>query len=142
MALLESSDLHVVHVWDAIGENLINKVFNDTSEDEVSTYIEEVRQKNKDNLDELMNKLIAHMGKDALKYIKFQKHLIKGYVRKEIPLFTKEINADLVIMGTVARTGIPGLFMGNTAESILNQLDCSVLAVKPQGFVTPVVLTE
>jgi hypothetical protein len=32
--------------------------------------------------------------------------------------------------------------MGNTAESILNQLDCSVLAVKPQGFVTPVILEE
>ena len=86
-----------------------------------------------------MNKLISHMGKDALSFIKFHKHLIKGYARKEIPLFTKEINADLVIMGTVDRTGIPGLFMGNTAESILNQLDCSVLAIKPQGFVTPVV---
>jgi nucleotide-binding universal stress UspA family protein len=43
-------------------------------------------------------------------------------------------------MGTVARTGISGFFMGNTAETILNQLDCSVLAVKPQGFVTPVTL--
>jgi nucleotide-binding universal stress UspA family protein len=41
-------------------------------------------------------------------------------------------------MGTVARTGISGFFMGNTAETILNQLNCSVLAVKPHGFVTPV----
>jgi len=43
-------------------------------------------------------------------------------------------------MGTVARTGIQGFIMGNTAENILNQLDCSVLAVKPPGFVTPVTL--
>jgi nucleotide-binding universal stress UspA family protein len=41
-------------------------------------------------------------------------------------------------MGTVARTSIPGFFIGNTAEAILEQIDCSVLAVKPDGFETPV----
>ena len=34
------------------------------------------------------------------------------------------------------------LIMGNTAETILEQLDCAVLAIKPQGFVTPVELDE
>ena len=43
-------------------------------------------------------------------------------------------------MGTVARTGIAGLIMGNTAESILDQLEQSVIAIKPQGFVSPVKL--
>ena len=46
----------------------------------------------------------------------------------------------LSIVGAVARTGLSGFFMGNTAESILSQLDCSVLAVKPPGLVTPVSL--
>ena len=45
-------------------------------------------------------------------------------------------------MGTVARTGIPGLLIGNTAETILQRVDCSVLAVKPDGFVSPVGLDE
>ena len=44
-------------------------------------------------------------------------------------------------MGTVGRTGIRGLFIGNTAEAILNQVKCSVLAVKPSGFETPVRLS-
>jgi nucleotide-binding universal stress UspA family protein len=48
------------------------------------------------------------------------------------------LQADLVVMGTIARTGISGFIIGNTAESILDQLTCSVLAVKPPGFVTPV----
>ncbi len=46
--------------------------------------------------------------------------------------------ADLLVMGTVCRTGVPGFFIGNTAEDVLQQVDCSVLAVKPKGFVTPV----
>ena len=40
----------------------------------------------------------------------------------------------------VARTGVPGFIMGNTAEKILNQIDCSVLAIKPAVFKTPVKL--
>jgi nucleotide-binding universal stress UspA family protein len=40
----------------------------------------------------------------------------------------------------VARRGIPGLLIGNTAERILRKLPCSVLAVKPDGFVSPVSL--
>jgi nucleotide-binding universal stress UspA family protein len=49
----------------------------------------------------------------------------------------KQLHVDLVVMGTVARTGIAGLFIGNTAETILEQLQCSVLAVNPLGFVSP-----
>lgn len=41
-------------------------------------------------------------------------------------------------MGTVARTGIPGFIIGNTAENILQKIDCSLLALKPLGFVSPV----
>ena len=77
-----------------------------------------------------------------MEHLRPQTHLIEGDPRSKIPALAKKINADLVIMGTVARTGIPGLFMGNTAETVLNKLDCSVLAIKPHGFVTPVTLEE
>jgi hypothetical protein len=41
-------------------------------------------------------------------------------------------------MGTVCRTGVPGFFIGNSAENVRQHVDCSSLAVKPKGFVTPV----
>jgi nucleotide-binding universal stress UspA family protein len=43
-------------------------------------------------------------------------------------------------MGTVARTGISGLLIGNTAERLLQQLKCSILAIKPEEFTSPVKL--
>ncbi len=49
-------------------------------------------------------------------------------------------NIDLIIMGTVGRTGISGFITGNTAERILPQVSCSLLAVKPPGFQSPVTL--
>ena len=50
----------------------------------------------------------------------------------------EEHSADLLVMGTIARTGIPGLLVGNTAERLLPDVSCSVLAVKPEGFESPV----
>lgn len=47
---------------------------------------------------------------------------------------------ELLVMGTVARAGIPGFITGNTAERLLPQIPCSVLAVKPPGFKSPVTL--
>jgi len=44
-------------------------------------------------------------------------------------------------MGTVARTGIPGLIIGNTAETVFSQVSCSILTIKPAGFKSPVKLT-
>jgi len=67
---------------------------------------------------------------------------VKGFAKDRIPEIVKEEKIDLIMMGTVGRTGIPGLLMGNTAETVLNRIDCSVLAVKPEGFITPVRLEE
>ncbi len=47
-------------------------------------------------------------------------------------------DADLLVMGTIGRGGIPGFLIGNTAERLLPALNCSVLAIKPDDFVSPV----
>mgnify|MGYP006272936611 CR=1 FL=1 len=62
----------------------------------------------------------------------------RGKAFDVIPEYTDRFSVDLVVMGTVARTGIPGFLIGNTAENILQNLSCSLLAVKPSGFVSPI----
>ena len=65
-------------------------------------------------------------------------HIVQGMPGRELPKVATDIKADLVVMGTVARTGIAGVVIGNTAETVLSQLQCSVLAIKPKDFVSPV----
>lgn len=65
-------------------------------------------------------------------------HLVRGEADTVIPKFASRKNIDLVVMGTVGRGGIAGFFIGNTAEKVLYALNCSVLAIKPAGFKTPV----
>ncbi|MEO6423511.1 MAG: universal stress protein [Candidatus Nitrotoga sp.] len=141
LALAESAELHIVHAWDAIGESDMRYgAFMRSPEEKINAYVEEVRRQHAANLDHLISELASHVGQDALGYLKHQMHLVKGWARKEIPALAKSINADIVVMGTVGRTGVPGFIIGNTAETILSQIDCSVLAIKPLGFESPVTL--
>ena len=55
-----------------------------------------------------------------------------------LPRLVKKLRADVVAMGAVSRTGLTRLFVGNTAERVVDELDSDVLIVKPRGFVTPV----
>jgi universal stress protein E len=142
LALSAFAELHVASVWDAIGESFLRGAFMHASDDAVAAYVEHARQRNAKGLDALMAELKAHLGNDAVEFLKPKTHLAKGSARREIPVLAQQLQVDLVVMGTVARTGIPGLIMGNTAEAILEQLDCSVLAIKPPGFVTPVTLPD
>lgn len=64
--------------------------------------------------------------------------LLEGEPEKALRQFTQDERIDLLVMGTLVRTGIAGLLIGNTAERVLRNIECSVLAVKPSGFVSPI----
>jgi len=83
-----------------------------------------------------MNELLARY---TVKGLNPQVHLTEGNAYEEVILsLAREEYIEIIVMGTVSRVGLPGLFIGNTAEEVLRQVDCSVLTVKPDGFVTPV----
>ncbi len=63
--------------------------------------------------------------------------LPRGAAEAVIQEQSAALKVDVVVMGTVARTGLSGMFIGNTAENIINSLECPILAVKPDGFVSP-----
>lgn len=138
LAHSEFCELHVVHVWRAYGESELRSGFARIPQAKLKAYLDEVYQKHLQWLNGLMDDLATWMGKEVLDYVKPQVHLLKGNAKEVIPRLADELQVDFIVMGTLARAGIPGFIMGNTAETILNRIDCSLLAVKPEGFVTPV----
>ncbi|MDX1444474.1 MAG: universal stress protein [Gammaproteobacteria bacterium] len=63
-----------------------------------------------------------------------QMHLREGEPWQVISELADDMNIDLVVLGTVQRSGLKRVMMGATAESILSELRCDILVLKPEGF--------
>ena len=140
-ALLTGAELHVLHVWNAPAEGLLQR----WSPDPVaarSEYLGSLHARHRDHFEQMRQELHARLQAQDGSDVVPRFHLLQGSPVTILPRQARELNADLVVMGTLARTGISGLFMGNTAEAVLDQLGCSVLAIKPAGFRSPVRVEE
>jgi len=55
-----------------------------------------------------------------------------------IPQVARNIRAHAVIMGAVSRSAKGRVYVGNTAERVIDMVDCDVVVVKPAGFKTSI----
>ncbi|NMX71290.1 universal stress protein [Pseudomonas sp. WS 5111] len=62
-------------------------------------------------------------------------HIEEGPADVLIPHAAHKLRAAVTIIGTVARTGISGALIGNTAEVVLDALESDVLVLKPQSII-------
>lgn len=138
-AALSETEIHVGSAWEAYGEDLLrHSAFTCQPEEAIDEYVAQEHQKSFVKLDKLVREMNHTLEQANAEPLKPRLHLIKGTASKEIPQMVDKHNIDLIVMGTVGRVGVPGFIIGNTAESILEQARCSVLAIKPEGFHTPV----
>jgi len=139
LATSEFAELHVVHVWTALGEPILRGgIIATPAETKIDAYIEAERRRHGQALEQVLADLEARAGAEAMQWLKPVRHLPKGSPREELPALAGRIDADILVLGTLGRSGISGLLIGNTAEAVLQRIDCAVLAVKPEGFVSPV----
>ena len=147
IALAESASLHLIHAWEAFAERIAlaerNRLKSGTGKVEgIGGYIERERTLHWNGLYALGETLRERIGSEAYDHLSPRFHLPEGPAKKVIGAMAAELQADLLVMGTVGCTGISGFFIGNTAEAILDQVSCSVLALKPPGFTTPVRIVD
>jgi len=127
----EHATLNVVHAWELPGESMLANGRGRISRTELDLLLEETENKHRQVLDELLSPYGLSSGAENV-------HLLKGRSAKIISEYAREQESDLIVMGTLGRTGIAGLFIGNTAEDVLRETQTAVLAAKPDGFVSPV----
>lgn len=58
-------------------------------------------------------------------------HVLEGLPEDVIPGVCKTQKADLLVIGSVGRKGLSAALLGNTAELIIDSVDCDTLVVKP-----------
>jgi universal stress protein E len=122
MAYAADADVHVAHAYEylpAVAPVGAESIFADAG------VFEQVREEHREKFIEFG---AAHsIPEDCM-------HLREGEPWQVIRDLSTDINADLVVLGTVQRSGLKRVMMGATAESILAELRCDILVLKPEGF--------
>ncbi|WP_018690814.1 universal stress protein UspE [Algicola sagamiensis] len=125
MAELIAANVHIVNAYPGTPVNIAIEI----PEFDPNQYNAAVRTHHEDSTSE-----IAEQFSLAQNHI----HVAEGLPEDVIPKVAEDIDAELVIMGTIGRTGLSAALIGNTAEHVIDRLNCDVLALKPVGFKCPI----
>lgn len=128
LAVHTKMELHLGHAWRLYDESLIASKYGAKG---TQPYLDLQLQFAREATEQLLQKT---EGKERVAAV----HYPKGEPGKTIPALAEEINADVVILGSAARRGLQGFFIGSVAETILSRLKRSALVVKRPGFISPV----
>lgn len=118
------AELHLINCYPTAPLNMAIEI----PEFDTSDYQANVRNYHQKSLGELASE--HHIDSSQL-------HVREGLPEDQIPALAEDIDAELVVLGTVGRTGFTAALLGNTAEHVIEQLNCDVLAIKPEGFKSP-----
>ncbi len=128
IAVKLGASLTAIHCWAIYGESLVRDYMT-------AAEFKDIEQATHDLGQTGLQTLCAELTeKPAELHLK----MLRGLPNAEIPAFANANQFDLAVMGTVARSGISGALLGNTAEEVLPRLQGSILAIKPDDFVGPV----
>jgi nucleotide-binding universal stress UspA family protein len=121
------ADFHLLHVVDSMD---VPEEFIDRIPAQCSTR-NEVNKEAQRRLSEFIESLQIDSTQVHL-------HLSYGYPWQEVGRLASHLNADLIALGTVGRSGVKGILLGNTAERILDTCQVGILTVKPSDYVSPI----
>ncbi len=124
----ERGELHTATAWRADGELLLRSRM---PLEELDAYVGSVRDETRGALERLLSSVGDPVAAENV-------HVVNGEARDVLPALVEREAFDLLVMGSLGRVGIAGLLIGETAETIIRSVRCSVLVVKPPGFVCPV----
>lgn len=131
------NEVHVVHAWKMYGESMLAQGRARLSEDKFKAVLQEVEEQRKQWLAKLIEDCRKRMDEATASAFEPKMVLIHEDPKIAIPAYVKEVDAEILAMGTLARRGVGGLFIGNTAEEILNRVSCSVVTQKTASTEPP-----
>lgn len=130
LADLAKAELHVIYVQKPIDKPLLSFWSDEAISNEdkgMQTLLDQSRTR--------LGQLVKEQVSESIEVVQVVE---TGYAWDVIEQYVSSRKLDMVVIGTVCRTGVRGFLVGNTAETVLADVSCSVLALKPDGFVSTV----
>lgn len=140
LALSQFSALHIIHAWELENESFLRSPRTKLSDVDVDKMLEVEHDKRQSWLSNIVEQSMSSRAPETIEYLSPELHIEKGPSSEVITQTADKLNIELLVIATIGRSGIPGYLIGNTAESVLADIDCSVLTLKPEGFTCPLEL--
>lgn len=122
-----SGRLQVIACWDYPYETFLqSSPWSKVSDAELVGIVRDVEQRNRLALDTLVQEA-GIAGDNVMVHLRGEPSVL-------IPRQVEQLQVDVLVMGTLARAGIAGYLIGNTAENVVQAVPCSLLTLKPAGF--------
>lgn len=118
-ASCEEGELHVVHAY------ALPSLANLSALSDVQSFTTELAQ-------EAEGELATWLESVDMGNVTTFAHVLEGRATSALEDFVVAKDCDLLVLGSVGRTGLARVLIGNTAERILRRVPCSMLVVKPQ----------
>ncbi|HMN41275.1 MAG TPA: universal stress protein [Phycisphaerales bacterium] len=136
VATQDGAALHVLHVYEAPWHQLHYRAPTPEAADP------RFQKQYRDGLERRLREFAGGLGRE-IEYLAPTFALLewRGH-RSGIVEYAGKNGADLIVLGTRGRTNLRDVVMGSTAEKVLRESACSVLAVKPEGFEHPLAVAE
>jgi universal stress protein E len=126
LATATGGTLHAFHAWQRTLRAIIGEAEQPMAVDLPEALLEQERR-------EAVYEVLGTAGASPARV-----SFVEGRPEDALPAYCRETGADLVVMGAIARNPFGRIFIGSTAERVLDQLPCDLLVVKPPGFRSPV----
>lgn len=118
-----NAEVHILRVWSAFMESA---AIHHLPQYAFEEYKREIHHSLQNEFDFFLQRF-----PDA----KFKSHFVEGHPNEVIRQIVREEAIDIAVVGTSSRRGLASIFMGSTAERIIERAGCSVLSIKPEDFV-------
>lgn len=138
LAALANGTLHLVHVYEAIPEQYLNEGLLSMNEEELQAMTASIREERALAMASLVSSLEQSLFSQVNTHLSIQTHLVYGQSSHGLATTALQLDADVVVMGTITQVGIPGWLIGSTTEELAGELNCSILALKPAQVSTDV----
>jgi len=116
-------EVHLLHTYErlaGVGDQAM-KIFRPVRL-EIDKIDKKMKEEHRNALDAL-----AKRNEIEDKYV----HQLPGRTRDLLPSFVRSKNAQLVVMGALARWGLKRMILGSTAERVMDHLPCDIVIVRP-----------
>ena len=128
MARHFDSDLYFINAWPP------EFIFEEELKSQMDEAFKRKLDAAKGNREQKLRDFIAKFGVEGLR----THYLVKaGPPYLEIIIAARELDVDLIVIGSHGLTGIASILIGSVAEKVVRKASCPVMTIKPEGFECP-----